>query len=62
MKTYTSPTIADYGDIRTVTAADQQSMQTDQIFNNGESIGTSTGSLDACVSPAPNPQPGDMCT
>ncbi|MDT0632314.1 lasso RiPP family leader peptide-containing protein [Rubrivirga sp. S365] len=62
MKTYSTPALADLGDVRTLTAADQQSTQTDQIFNNGESIGTSQGSLDACVSPSPNPQPGDTCT
>ncbi|MDT0630732.1 hypothetical protein RQM47_07095 [Rubrivirga sp. S365] len=62
MKQYNTPALADLGDVRAITAADQRTTQTDQIFNNGESIGTSTGSLDACVSPADNPQPGDMCT
>lgn len=62
MTTYTAPFLADLGTVHALTAADQKPNQTDQIFNNGESIGTSQGSLDACISPTPNPQPGDACT
>ncbi|MDT0632315.1 lasso RiPP family leader peptide-containing protein [Rubrivirga sp. S365] len=61
MKTYTPPQLTDIGDVRTLTAADQTSMQTDSILDSGNQIGESTGSLDACVSPAKPPRPGDLC-
>ncbi|MDT7857300.1 hypothetical protein RQM47_11675 [Rubrivirga sp. S365] len=59
MKTYTRPALSVIGDVRTLTAADQMSTQTDSILDMGAQIGTSTGSLDACVSP--NPVPGGVC-
>lgn len=64
MKTYTTPTLVDLGDVSGLTAANQQSTQTDQIFNNGQAIAGSEGigSRDACISPADNPQSGDFCT
>ena len=62
MSTYTPPALVDLGDVRTLTAADQTTVAVDQIFNNGQAIGSSVGSLDACVSPAKPPVPGSPCT
>ncbi|MDT0632316.1 hypothetical protein RQM47_06580 [Rubrivirga sp. S365] len=49
MKPYTSPALIDLGHVRILTAADQTSAQTDQIFTNGQVVGTSNGSLDICT-------------
>lgn len=59
MKTYNTPRLTEIGDVRTLTAADQTSTQTDSILDAGNQIGESTGSLDACVTP--NPVPGGIC-
>ena len=45
MKTYTAPTLADLGDVRTMTAFFSDPTQTDQIDDNGN-ISEGQGSID----------------
>lgn len=61
MKTYSAPALLDLGTVHAVTAADQQPNQTDQIFNQGQVVGSNVGSLDACITPNRNPPPGSNC-
>ena len=59
MKLYTAPALTEFGDVQTLTAADGRNNRTDLIFFNGVQVGTSNGSLDACV--AEPPMPGSTC-
>ena len=49
MKDYTAPALVTLGDVRTLTAASSSTAPTDSVIDeNGNIIGTLTGSLDAC--------------
>ncbi len=49
MKTYTAPTLADLGDVQSMTAAFGDPTQNDQVFINGvPQNGDTQGSQDLC--------------
>ena len=65
MKIYTTPSLVSLGDVRTLTAASSSTSPTDSIVDeNGNIIGTLTGSLDACSFQDENGEciadPGDL--
>ncbi|MFN3596564.1 MAG: hypothetical protein ACK41D_04765 [Rubricoccaceae bacterium] len=60
MKNYTTPQIAELGDVQQLTGIFGSSAQQDVLVNqNGEVVQTGTGSIDAC--PTQNPGPGGRC-
>ncbi|MFN3596563.1 MAG: hypothetical protein ACK41D_04760 [Rubricoccaceae bacterium] len=60
MKNYTTPQIAELGDVQQLTGIFGSSAEPDVLVNpNGAVVQTGTGSIDAC--PTQNPEPGEPC-
>ncbi|MFN3596565.1 MAG: hypothetical protein ACK41D_04770 [Rubricoccaceae bacterium] len=60
MKNYTTPQIAELGDVQQLTGLFGSSTRVDVLVNpNGNVVQRGTGSIDAC--PTQNPAPGGQC-